>query len=413
MKRLVLQCGLLGLLSLLAVSFGVAAPRPVRAADSTVGPVTSAFIVPGTWLASQVGIAAFVPASHSYSYDSIQITDQSYLRPGWIVKVGDEQMYVNELIEGGAGNPPPPDIMRVWRGWNGTQAVAHNQGRPIEAHTVTVDIRAQNVIDSHGLGAFGVYLTFPPETQYVKAVMDTTWLASTGRDPSWCDPTTHDLGGGVYYLACFTMGDPGNPGHPLGPTGSGLIARVTVLPPQSLGSTTVSLAGSFLADISGDNLSANVRNIVVQAINCPDANLDGIVSVGDLSLTAWNNSDQGVDSGATLFADVNTTSTSIQISQQGLLQVNDTISIDAEIMKVLQLIPGTPPSMVVSRANQGTPASTHKAGSHIYRGTVDGNLDGKIGYTWPRDVNHDSVISVSDLTIMARMSPLICPSPPP
>jgi hypothetical protein len=43
---------------------------------------------------------------------------------------------------------------------------------------------------------------------------------------------------------------------------------------------------------------------------------------------------------------------------------------------------------------------------------MDGNFDGKIGYTWPRDVNHDLVISVADLSIMARMSPLICPSSP-
>jgi len=412
MKRLILQYGLLGLFSLLAASFGVAGPQPADAADSTVGPGTSAYMVPGTWLDSQVRISAPVPASHQYSYDSIQISDLSYLRTDWIVRVGDEQMYVRELIEGGTGNPTPPDIMKVWRGWNGTNAVAHNQGAPIDAHTVTVEIRAQNVTNALGLGAFKVYLTFPPETQYIKAVMDTTWQASTGRDPSWCDPTTHDLPGGVYLFQCFSMGDPQNGWYPVGPTGTGIIGRVTVLPPQSVGATSVSLAGSVLSNTAGTDLGANVQNITVQAINCPDTNLDGLVTVGDLSLVAWNVNDQGVDSGVTLSEDVNATSTSIQISQQGLLQVNDTISIDAEIMKVLQLIPGTPPSMVVSRANQNTPARTHKAASHIYRGTVDGNVDGKIGYTWLRDVSHDGAISVADLSIIARVSSTspICPS---
>jgi hypothetical protein len=290
----------------------------------------------------------------------------------------------------------------------GTGSSFHSAGTMIEDHAVTVDILAQNVPGSYGLGAFGIRMTFPPETQYIRAAYDVTWLDSTGRN-DWCDgPTlTED---GSWMFECVTLG-----GYtPPGPTGAGVIGHVTVLPPQSLGTTAVSLAGSQLSDITGGgspwgsdgNLNAAITDIHINTVGCPDANLDGKVSVGDLTLASKSSGARGEDSLGALSAAIGTTDTNLPISQIGLLQVNDTIAIDAELMTV-QSVQQTPPSITVTRrGDQQTPARTHSAGAIIYRTTAPGVL---ANYTWPRDANHDYKISVGDITLMARVSPLTCP----
>jgi hypothetical protein len=167
-------------------------------------------------------------------------------------------------------------------------------------------------------------------------------------------------------------------------------------------------------------IPATVQNLKIKVLECPDANLDGYINVGDALMVARNSGDWGEDSGATLVSQVNASQTNMQVSDQSLLlsippydcsELPCTISIDAELMTLQALQEGTPDTMTVARAINSTPAKPHNAGAHIYRGMHDGNYDGKYGYTWPRDVNRDGIINVGDLLIIARTQGMLCPAP--
>ena len=355
------------------------------------------------WTDTKVDLAADIPANPMEM--NIPITDQSYLRVGWTVRVSNEQMLIRQLID----NPSPtPDTMVVWRAWNGTYSAGHNAGTQIDGHTTTIDIYAQNVTDTDGLGLFDLYLTFPPETQYIKSSIETAWISSTGRDP-WCEGPTQD--GSTWHLVCYTVGDPLNPGHPHGPIGSGIIAKVTLLTPPDLGTTTVSLAGSALGDIVGYNLNAAVTNITIKTIDCPDVNLDAKITVADQLLVAKSKGARGVNSGGTLVSAMDTTTTQADISDQSLLQAGGTISIDSEVMTVGSLVEGTPDLMLVTRGLYLSTGKPHSAGDVIYRNTVASTFDGRLSYAPTRDPNHDLQISVADQLIIARVNGMFCPGP--
>jgi hypothetical protein len=416
MRRLSLRWCFLGLAVFLVATLSQGTPTTYAAAGSIVPNPAAAYAVVGA--AAWHNSNATLTAAADPSAVNIQISDQSYLREGWVVKVDSEQMLIGQLVEGGYGNP---DTMVVTRAQGGTSAAAHASGTVIQAKSITVDIWAQNVSDpdGYGFGAFEVDLTFPSNVEMIKMTYDYQWLYSTGRFPD-CYPATEKWpGSGTWQVSCFSENNPG-PGqpswYPLGPSGSGRIARVTVLPPPSEGLATVSLAGSFLNNTRGTDLSATLTDLKIKTIACPDATLDGRINTSDLLDVAYNLLDKGVDSGATMTTNVTASQPQIDISDQSKLSVNDTIGIDGEQMKVLTLVDGWPDTMTVTRAIKSgggvsTKAATHQAGAHIFRATTDGNGDGYRGYTRARDVTHDGTINTSDLLQVAYVLGTTCPSP--
>jgi hypothetical protein len=311
-------------------------------------------------------------------------------------------MLIQELIDGAVHQPDKMVVQSV--------ASPHLSGKPIKAHTVSVSIYANNVTDTKGLGAFQVYMTLPPGLELIKMTSQSTWLTSTGRSLGGCD-SFHAENTRTWQVSCSTTG-----ATPLGPKGSGLIAKVTLLPSEDVGLRTVSL-GAQLANISGTVIPATSQNFKLRVLECPDANLDTYVDSGDFGLIAVTMGDRGVDSGATLFNQVDTSQTNnIAISDQSMLLPSlpyGTISIDTEQMTLQALQEGTQDTMTVARPINGTRAKLHNAGAHIYRATVDGNHDGRNGYTGPKDVNKDGFIDSGDIGIVARTmgTGYRCPSP--
>ena len=400
------------LASLIALSV-LGGPSTTFAVGTSITPTPTGpiFFVQGTWTDSGATLTADVDASPSTT--SILISDKNFLpKPGpegdcatpedCTVKVDSESMLIVQLIDGGYGNPTPPDTMVVQRGVNGSAPGFHPSGRMILAHTVAVSIYANNVTDYWGLGGFQVYLTLPPGLELVRMTAQTTWLGSTGRDV-WCDgPFPY---GDTWQVSCYTVG-----ATPLGPKGSGLIAKVILLPSQDVGLRTVSLGGQ-LVNISGTVIPSTSQNLLIRVLDCPDANLDGWVDSGDIGQVARNFGDQGVDSGATLVSQVDTSQANMDISDQSMLLLADTISVDTEQMTVTALQEGTPDSMTVTRAVNVTQARSHSAGTHIYRATYDGNGDGMKGYTGPRDINKDGYVDSGDKALVARTMVYVCPVP--
>ncbi len=412
MNKLPVRCGLWAFLGLVAISFGLSGPSRTAAAAATIAaqpPVV--FTVPGTWYDSTVDVNGEVLAQ---GIDTcIPVTDTSKLREGWNVKISNEQMLIQDLADPNCA----PGEMRVLRAQNGTPCLAHSQGEPVETHAVVVNIWANGVTDpaGYGLGLFKVDLTFPPEVEMIAMWPDPQWLGSTGRIPfcygAW------QKGPSTWEVSC---GSENNPPigdditwHPPGPTGSGRIAQLLVVPPaKQAGAVTIGLAGSTLTNVAVTNLGATNVDLVMRTVDCPDANRDGKMSVGDLYTVAISSGEKGRDTNVTLSSAMNASATSAQISDQSLLHVNDTVSIDAELMTVGSLHEGTPDTMGVTRAFFSTPAKSHKAGAHIYRGYYDGNNDGLLTYTRPADIDGSGIINVGDLYVVASVpSGTLCPAP--
>jgi len=319
MRRLSLRWCFLGLAVFLVTTLSQGTPTTYAAAGSIVPNPAAAYAVVGA--AAWHNSNATLTAAADPSAVNIQISDQSYLREGWVVKVDSEQMLIGQLVEGGYGNP---DTMVVTRAQGGTSAAAHASGTVIQAKSITVDIWAQDVSDpaGYGLGAFEVDLTFPSNVEMIGMTYYWQWLSSTGRYPD-CYPATETWpGSGTWQVSCATENNPGygQPSwYPPGPLGSGRIAQVTLLPPAGLGLATISLAGSYLLKVSGTDLSATVTDLNVKILACPDVNLDGRINVGDLLIVAKNLGDRGSDTGATILSATDTTQTQIAISDQSLL----------------------------------------------------------------------------------------------
>jgi hypothetical protein len=352
------------------------------------------------------------------------ISDQGCLRVGWTIQVQDtiisqpEWMLITQLTPGTPGNP---DTIVVTRAQGGTTASAHAAGVSVQTRAVTIDIMAQNVsVPTYGFGAFNVQIAVPSQLQILEFNYDSTWLGSTGRIPSCDSPIQRSPG--VWQTDCASLNNPsyGQPSwYPPGPNGTGRIARLTVLPPTSLGSWSIQLTGSYLLSVPGSDLSATILAVSVQVVNCPDTNFDGFMNSTDLFNIARNSGDQGADSGATLVNNITSKQTQIAISNQSLLSniaPNNIISIDDEEMTVVSLVDGSPDTMTVTRATYfpGT-AATHKGGAHIYRDTGDAVPgDGIRGYTPARDAVMDGFLNSTDLSRVAKMMAVTpaCPVPP-
>ena len=394
------------LLASLATLFSVSAPTTTFASSTSISAVPGAqTVVIGTWTDSGVTLAEDVPASLHYT--SILISDDSLLRVGWMVKVDAEYMLILDLIDGA---PHQPDTMVVDRLAGGSVIAPHPNGRMIKAKTVKIEIYANQVTDPEGLGvgAFTLYVTLPDELEYVKLWPSPTWLGSTQRDV-WCDGPFHTEGSSIWQVSCSTTGS-----EPLGPrSGGGLLATLVVLPTQTPKLSTIDLNNSRLFNIASTQIPATVQNAYVRMINCPDTNLDGRVNIIDNQTIAKNPGDRGVDTGVVLVSGADASQTSLQISDQSLLQPVlplNTLSIEAEILTLQDLQEGSPDTMTVARAASFTTAKPHAEGKHVYRGTFD-NFDGKYGYTITRDFDQNGIINIIDAQIVAKSSGMFCTEP--
>jgi hypothetical protein len=375
------------LISLIALS-ALHGPTSTFATGASITTVpNSIYFVPGAYSNSGATLSQAVDSSMT----SILISDQWAVGVGWTVKVDSEYMRIEELIDGAGFFDP--DTMVVTRGVNGSLPASHVNGRAIKTQTVSVNIYA-NGITSPGLGGFAIMMIFPPEVQYVSLTWDSTWLGSTGREPS-CDGPY--LIGGIWRVTCVTLG-----ATPLGPTGSGLIGKATLLPSQTAGISLVNFAQSQLVGIDASVFPVTVPQLAVTTLPCPDANVDTWVDSGDQLDVSVAAGDTGVDTGATLVNNINASQTTIAISDQSLLVAGSTIGIDGEQMTVGTLHDGTPDTMTVTRAINVTTAASHSAGKHIFR-AIFGGRDGIKGYTDARDVNDDGFIDSGDLLIISTM----------
>jgi len=385
------------LIASLAALSVLGGPGNASATGTTVSPVpTPIWVVQRDWFNSGVTLNSAVDSSQT----SILVNNTYVIIEGMLMRVGQETMLVTQFIDGSSINDP--DTLVVERAQNGTTAADHTAGAGIKTQAVSADIYAYDVTDPDGLGGFQVYMTLPPGVQYVQMVPQTAWLESTGRW-SWCDGPFQ--GSGYWTTSCVGIGDP------LGPRGSGLIARITLLPSQDVETMYSIKFAATLVDRYAHAIPTTTSNLMIKVLKCPDANLDGTVNVGDALMVALNDLDRGTDSGATLVSQVNGSQTEMQISDQSLLLLGGTTSIDAEQMTVQALHEGTPDTMTAVRARNRTPAKPHSAGAHIYLATDPGS-DGMFGYTAPRDVNHDGVINVGDSLIVALVpDSMVCPAP--
>jgi hypothetical protein len=387
------------LLVALVALFAPGGPSTTHAAATAISPApTTIYFRQGTWNDSGARLSAAIDKTSNH----ILITDDTVLCAGCVVRLDSEYMLIQRFEHGALH---APDTMVVLRGWYGSTRTAHGSGTVVKAQTATASIFANNVTDAWGLGAFTVVVGFPPETKYVKLTAEPAWLGSTGR-MAMCDGFQYE-GENIWQISCSTTGNPGDSGHPLGPKGSGLIASLIVQVGQSTGTSTVNIWGN-LFNTTGAEIPATVTNLNVAVQECPDTNLDGKVDSGDIGQIARNFLDRGEDSGVTLVSQVDTAQTSMAISGQGLLVNGDTIAIDAEQMTIVTVQPDT---MTVTRGANFTRIASHVAGASIYRGTIDGNGDGRKGYTRPRDVTDDNKIDSGDLGIVARTMVTQCPAP--
>jgi len=388
---------------LLAVLFALFAfgggSGTTHAAGTTISPAPATlYFRQGTWNVSGATLSAAIDGTENH----ILITDDTVLCQYCVVKLDSEYMFIQRFEHGAVH---APDTMVVLRGWYDSTKTTHGSGTTVKAQTVTASIYANSVTDAWGLGAFTVVVGFPTEVRYVKLMAEPAWLGSTTRMAS-CDGFQYE-GENVWQITCNTIGDPENPGYPLGPKGSGLIATLKLQVQPDMGTSTVNIWGNLL-NTTGADIPATVTNLNVVVQRCPDTNLDLKVDSGDIGQVARNFGDRGEDSGATLVNAIDTAQTSIAISGQGSLVNGATIAIDAEQMTVLTLQPN---SMTVTRGVNNTRAASHAAGAPIYKGTIDGNTDGKLGYTRPRDVSDDNKIDSYDLGIVARTMVTQCPAP--
>lgn len=309
---------------------------------------------------------------------SVQITDQGLLEVGQDIKVAFEEMTVESLV----GN-----VMGVARGQNGTEAVEHSEGTRIHIKTANPTPREQC-----GLGQYQVSLQYDESKARYISMVNETFLTSTGRSivdsTGTCAAPDNSVPGTV-SMSCESSGFDGGGKPIIGALGSGAIATA-LFEPLEVGSTISSLdmTGSFLSDIRGTTLSSvTINSGILQSMHCPDVNGNGSVELADSFVVVLNLFDRGEDSGANVDGPVDTTQTTIPIDVVGTLAAGDTIGVDFELMHVESVTPGPPASIDVQRAYDGQPARSHEAGTDIWEGTFDGNADGKMGYTRPRDPN--------------------------
>lgn len=383
------------LAALVALSAFNEVPR-TSATNATVSGVPSTtYAVTGSFSNSGVTLTEAPNATQT----NIKINDRYLLMEGWTIKVGDEYMIIDALL----GGPIPPYSMDVQRGANGSTPASHANGTPVQTGSMTIDIYANNVTmyEGYGLGAFQLYVTLPPELEYVQLMYDSTWLDNTGR-PVWCNGP-HQVGP-MWAVDCSTTG-----ATPNGVTGSGRIATLIVMPSETPGPYAIDLGGD-LYNVAAKKMPSTFQNPTVAVLECPDVNLDGRISGADILSVAKSQYDSGEDTGVTLASQIDAVQTSVSVGDSASLLAGDTISVEDEIMGLLNIQQGTPDLLAVNRAINVSFAKPHDAGRHIYRVTSGGN-DGVLAYTPARDVNHTGTITGADILIVAHALYSECVAP--
>ena len=120
-----------------------------------------------------------------------------------------------------------------------------------------VEIRVEDFVDAdddgdtlpEGLGGFQFSLGYDPDVVSVSSVSDPAevealFVGSTGRSVMCVEPL---FGTSFVGLSCATLGS-----SPLGPTGSGVVARVTFLPGAQADVSTELIVSTILADLPGN-----------------------------------------------------------------------------------------------------------------------------------------------------------------
>jgi len=368
------------------------------ATNATISGVPSnTYAVTGSY--SNSGVTVTEPVDPAET--NITISNRYLLGEGWTIKVDSEYMIITALL----GGPIPPYSMDVQRGVNGSTPVDHLNATPVQTGSVTIDIWANNVtmLEGYGLGAFQLYVELPPELEYVQLTGDPTWLHSTGRPTTCLEP--YQVGQPpMWTVYCYSTG-----ATPNGVTGSGRIATLIVMPPETPGAYAVGL-GAELHNVTGATMPSTSQNPTVVLIDCPDVNLDGRITGADALNVAKSMGDSAADSGATLASQIDAVQTSVSVGDSASLLGGDTISVDNEIMGLLSIQQGTPDLLAVNRAINVSQAEPHNAGRHIYRATSPGN-DGVLAYTPARDVNHSLNITGGDVLIVAKALGRYCVAP--
>jgi len=386
------------LASLVALSAFNEVPGALATNATISGVPSTTYAVTGSFGASGVTVTEAVDGSET----NITISDRYLLMEGWTIKVDDEYMIINALL----GGPVPPYSMDVQRGANGSTPASHANGAPVQTGSVTIEIYANNVTmyEGYGLGGFQLYVTLPPQLEYVQLMYDSTWLDNTGR-PVWCQGPYQVGQPPMWAVNCSTTG-----ATPNGVTGTGRIATLTVMPSETVGAYTVDL-GAELVNVPGSIMPSTSQDPTVVILECPDVNLDGRVSGADVLNVAKAQFDSGEDSGVTLASQINAVQTSVPVADSASLLAGDTISVDNEILALLSIQQGTPDLLAVNRAINLSTAMSHNAGRHIYRATSGGG-DGILAYTPARDVNHSGTITGADQLTVAKAVGRACVTPP-
>lgn len=160
---------------------------------------------------------------------------------------------------------------------------------------VDIDIRADNVVDSDGLGSYDFILSFAPNVLTFREFNDGPWLGSTGRSPLMCVLLSDiDLDGdtindpGFVLLGCSSHGL-----SPPGPTGSGLLGTAT-FGTSCAGSSHVGFERAELADTLGNDIPAETAAGTITVSGgtpCPtppgsvgDVDCNGMVNSVDAAL---------------------------------------------------------------------------------------------------------------------------------
>jgi hypothetical protein len=255
----------------------------------------------------------------NWLHATIKISDQSLLQVGWTVQVDSEQMEITGLTEGN------PDTMTVIRGVNGTAVASHSEGRPIGGPIGHAEIRANNITESDGLGAYQFKVTWNASLATLVKYDITpgiSFLESGGRQVFGCiGPTVTD---GSFLFGCSTWDPqyPGGGGRP-GPTGSHLLATLTFAHKETIGTSTLTLDSgqTYLLDPPGNVIPALLINSSIIVPTCGDFNHDGGVWATDVILMRAH---FGTQSGEPNWDPI------YDLDQNGSVYVSDVIALRAE-----------------------------------------------------------------------------------
>ena len=147
----------------------------------------------------------------------------------------------------------------------------------LSSEPFTVSVVISDVVD---LGGFEFTLTFDPQVVHISNVTLGDFLASTGRTASALPPQIDNNGGTVSFGA-FSFG------NQQGPTGSGVIAHIAMIP-QAAGTSPLTFQKAQATNTSGNVLAISTRSGTVTVATCSpyDLDCDGDIDILDIMLVA-------------------------------------------------------------------------------------------------------------------------------